>query len=190
MQIQKEEPMLKDLFIITIWIISSIICIPIQEYTLDLNDSKKFSDIFYAFIRNLFIFAPLVLSFLFPHKYLICLSIASVAILICALIGSTILEKLFSIFTKKRIAKDLPEFVYWFFIIFSTYTGFYIGKYENTCQRISDYSLYIIIGVLVSIIIFLILKKTNDRKKQVELHQQYLNKDEVEYDKDEDLWRS
>ena len=107
MQIKKEEPMLKDLFIISVWIISSIICIPIQEYTLDLNDSKKFSDIFYAFIRNLFIFAPLVLSFLFPHKYLICLSIASVAILICALIGSTILEKLFSIFTKKK-KKKIP----------------------------------------------------------------------------------
>ncbi|OGB84662.1 hypothetical protein A3F66_04625 [candidate division TM6 bacterium RIFCSPHIGHO2_12_FULL_32_22] len=178
--------MLKDLFIISIWIISSIICIPIQEYTLEIDDSKKFSDVFYAFIRNLFIFAPLVLSFLFPHKYLTCLSITSVAILICALIGSTILEKVISIFTKKR-AKDLPEFVYWFFIVLSTYTGFYIGKSENTCQRITDYSLYIIIGVLVLIIVFLILKKTNERKKHVELHQQYLNKDEVEYEK-EDQW--
>ena|SRR3990167_2228715 len=178
--------MLKQLLILATWVISSIICIPIQEYTLETDDTRKFSTIFYAFFRNILIFAPLVLSFLFPEKYLICLSVTSVLMLICSLGISTISEKIFSFFSKK-IAADLPEFVYWFFIVLSTYIGFYIGKSKNLCQAITDYSLYIIIAVLVLIIILLIFKKAYERKKQVELHHQYLNKEEPENKDDQDI---
>lgn len=177
--------MLKQFLIMFFWIISSIICIPIQEYTLETEETKKFKTIFYAFIRNLLIFTPLALSFLFPSNYLICLSITSVLMLISALTFSTIIKKLISLISKK-LTQDVTDFTYWFFIVLSTYTGFYIGKSESTCQTINNYSLYIIIAVLLLIIIFLILKKSNERKKEVALHQQYLKKEENLYTPNED----
>lgn len=177
--------MLKQLLIMFFWIISSIICIPIQEYTLETEETKKFRTIFYAFIRNLLIFTPLALSFLFPSKYLICLSITAVLMLISALTFSTLIKKLIS-FINKKLTQDVADFTYWFFIILSTYTGFYIGKSDSTCQAINNYSLYIIITVLLLIIIFLIVKKTSERKKEVELHQRYLNKENNLYEENDD----
>jgi hypothetical protein len=180
--------MFKQFLILTVWVISSIICIPIQEYTLKTDNSKNLSTIFYAFFRNILIFTPLVLSFMFPSRYLICLSITSVFMLITSLGISTLTERIISFFSEK-LADDIPDFVYWFFIVLSTYTGFYMGKSEQTCQSITNYSLYIIITILILIIIFLIFKKTNERKQQVKLHQQYLNKEDKEIrDENENIY--